>query len=401
MPSFTYKAKDERGTTIIGTLTAESEDQLAQALERMNLCLISASLLKEGNKFRVNRVRVKRSELIQFTVHMAITLSAGISILQGLKDLLDQKEKTGFKDVIGDVRRNIMAGSSLSEALERHPRVFSELYVSVVRAGEATGNMDVVLSDLVTFLEWQEELVSSAKQATIYPAFIVGAVTLLIVLMMTFVLPRFTVIFERTNLPLPLPTRIVMGVSHFFTYYWWVLILILVGLVLVQRILAAVPKGRLIMDRLKLSFPVFGELVRKIAISRFAHYLGALYRAGVDISHSLRVVERVVDNEAIARAIRIARDQVINGEAMSKALDKSGEFPPLIIRMIRVGEGTGNMDITLEKVSKYYDRDIPATIKKVFAVFEPLVIASLAVVVLGMALSMFLPLYQMMGLVGR
>jgi len=400
MPNFTYKARDEAGKTIKGTLIAENEEELAQALDRMKLYLVSAFPIK-ADKLQISRVKVKRKELISFTVHLAITVSAGISLLQGLQDLMEETEQSGFKKVVEDIRGNIIAGSSLSESLERHPRVFSELYVSIVRAGEVTGNMEVVLSDLVKFLEWQEELASSVKQATIYPAFILGAVSLLIVLLMAFVFPRFAVIFENTNVPLPTPTRIVMSISHIFTRYWWCLILGIAGTIGGYRVLANIPAGRLIFDRFKLNFPVFGELLRKIAISRFAYYLGTLYKAGIGISQSLLVVERVVGNAAIAKAISVARDQVVSGESMSKALGNSNEFPSLVIRMIKVGESTGNMDGTLAKVSQYYDREIPATIKKVFAIFEPMIVAFLAFVVLGMALSMFLPLYQIMGLVGK
>jgi len=239
------------------------------------------------------------------------------------------------------------------------------------------------------------------KQMTIYPAFILTAVSLLIILLMTFVFPRFTVIFEKTGAPLPLPTRIVMAFSHFFSSYWWVLIISLVGLVIFQRVFVRTPQGKFVWDQLKLRIPVFGELLKKVALSRFSHYLATLLRAGVDIVYSLEVVERVVDNAVIARVVRECRDRVVSGDLMSDSLSRSGHFPPLVVRMIAIGESTGNMEETLGKVSEYYDREVPATLKKVFAIFEPLVIGILALIVLLMALSMFLPLYQMISLVGK
>lgn len=400
MSNFAYRAKDEKGKTITGSMIAAGEEQLAARLEQMGLYLISARPIKMTESY-FTWERVKRKDLITFSVHLATTLSAGVPILQALEDLIEQTDKPGFKKVIEDISRNIQGGSNLSAALGRHPRVFSELYISIVKAGEATGNVDQVLNDLVAFLEWQEALAMDVKQATIYPACIISAVVALIVLLMTFVFPRFTVIFERTNVPLPLPTRIVMGVSTFFTAYWFLIILAVAALLVAYRFTARTPGGRYFFDKVKLNLPVFGSLLRKIALSRFSHHFSALLKAGVEIYHSLLVTEKVVGNSVIAKVISSARDQISAGGTLSESLKKGNEFPSMVIRMISIGEVSGNIDTTLDKVSQYYDREVPATIKKVFAVFEPLVIASLAVIVLGMALSMFLPLYQMLSLVGH
>ena len=400
MPSFTYKAKNEYGKTIKGTLIASNEDQLAASLDQIGLYLISAKKTTIAASY-LSWESIKRKDLITFTVHLSTTLSAGIPILQSLQDLIEQSEKPRFKNIIEDVSRNIQAGSSLSEALSKHPKVFSELYVSMVKAGETTGNVDKVLNDLVAFLEWQELLAMDVKQATIYPAFVLSAVISLVVLLMTFVFPRFTVIFERTNAPLPLPTRVVMGISHFTTSYWFIIVLVVMALIVSHRLAVKTPGGRYLFDKLKLKLPVFGNLLRKIALSRFSHHFGALLKAGVEIYHSLMVTEKVVGNTVIAKVISSARDYISAGESLSESLKKGNEFPSLVIRMIAIGESSGNLDKTLGKVSQYYDREVPITIKKVFAVFEPIVIASLAVVVLGMALSMFLPLYQMLNLVGK
>lgn len=400
MPSFTYKAKNEYGRTIKGTLIASNEDQLAASLDQIGLYLISAKKTTIAASY-LSWESIKRKDLITFTVHLSTTLSAGIPILQSLQDLIEQSEKPRFKNIIEDVSSNIQAGNSLSEALSKHPKVFSELYVSMVKAGETTGNVDKVLNDLVAFLEWQELLAMDVKQATIYPAFVLSAVISLVVLLMTFVFPRFTVIFERTNAPLPLPTRVVMGISHFTTSYWFIIVLVVMALIVSHRLAVKTPGGRYLFDKLKLKLPVFGNLLRKIALSRFSHHFGALLKAGVEIYHSLMVTEKVVGNTVIAKVISSARDYISAGESLSESLKKGNEFPSLVIRMIAIGESSGNLDKTLGKVSQYYDREVPITIKKVFAVFEPIVIASLAVVVLGMALSMFLPLYQMLNLVGK
>ena len=230
MPSYHYKAKDDRGKTIKGVMIAANEDQLAASLDQMGLYLLSANKTKMIDS-NLQWGRVSRKDLITFSVHLATTLSAGVPIIQSLHDLIKESEKPVFKKVIEDITRNIQAGSSFSDALSKHPKVFSELYVSIVKAGEATGNVDKVLDDLVAFLEWQESLAMDVKQATIYPAFVLSAVLSLVVLLMTFVFPRFTVIFERTNVPLPIPTRIVMGLSHFITSYWFIMVVLFLSLI--------------------------------------------------------------------------------------------------------------------------------------------------------------------------
>lgn len=400
MPSYNYKAKDDQGKTIKGVMIAANEDQLADSLDQMGLYLLSATKTRIAES-HLRWERVNRKDLITFSVHLSTTLSAGVPILQSLQDLINECEKPGFKKVIEDVTRNIQAGSSFSDALSKHPKVFTELYVSIVKAGEATGNVDKVLDDLVAFLEWQESLAMDVKQATIYPAFVLTAVISLVVLLMTFVFPRFTVIFERTNVPLPLPTRIVMGLSNFITSYWFFIVMAILAIIVSHRLIVKTPKGRYFFDKLKLNLPVFGNLMRKIALSRFSHHFSALLKAGVEIYHSLMVTERVVGNTVIAGVISSARDYISAGGSLSESLKKGNEFPSMVIRMISIGETSGSMDKTLDKVSQYYDREVPVTIKKVFAVFEPIVIATLAVIVLGMALSMFLPLYQMLGMVGK
>lgn len=400
MPSYNYKAKDDQGKTIKGVMIAASEDQLAASLDQMGLYLLSANKTRITDS-HLRWERVNRKDLITFSVHLSTTLSAGVPILQSLQDLIKESEKPVFKKVIEDVTRNIQAGSSFSDALSKYPKVFSELYVSIVKAGEATGNVDKVLDDLVAFLEWQESLAMDVKQATIYPAFVLSAVVSLVVLLMTFVFPRFTVIFERTNVPLPLPTRIVMGLSNFITSYWFVMVLVLIAIIISHRLIVKTPRGRYFFDKLKLNLPIFGSLMRKIALSRFSHHFSALLKAGVEIYHSLMVTEKVVGNTVIAGVISSARDYISAGGTLSESLKKGNEFPSMVIRMISIGETSGSMDKTLDKVSQYYDREVPVTIKKVFAVFEPIVIATLAAIVLGMALSMFLPLYQMLGMVGK
>lgn len=400
MPAFKYKAVDLNGKHISGILYAEDEKNLQENLRRTNLYLISARETKPPKEVRLWR-KVKRKDLLTFSVHLQTIVSAGIPIIQGLGDLIDQTGNPTFKKVLEDVRAAIQSGSSLSEALEKHPKAFSDLYVSVIRAGETSGNLDSVLTDLIGFLEWQEEIISSIRQATIYPIIVLTAVTGLVILLMTFVFPRFTVIFEKANVPLPLPTRIVMAASHFLVNDWPYLIGGFIIFLILFRMFIKTDAGRHVVDRLKLKIPIFGKLILKINLSRFSHYLGTLIRAGIDITQSLIIVEKVIGNVILSDIIHITRARVQAGEFMSDSLREYPQFPPLVIRMISIGESSGNLEETLGKVSTYYDREVPVTIKKVFAIFEPLIIVFLASIVLLMALSMFLPLYQMMGVIAK
>ncbi len=397
MPRFSYIAVDDFGKKVKGTLIAPSEESLKKLLSEMGLFLLSSRVVKEKKLFTPPKPRIKRREVINFTVHLRTLISAGVPLTQGMTDLLEQTENKHFREIIEDVQRNIQAGASFSEALALHPEVFDDTYINIVRAGETSGRLDQVLNDLVRFLEWSEELSSQIRQATIYPSIVITAVVGLIILLFTFVFPRFIVIFEAANVELPLPTKIVIWVSTFFkeniVYMLGILFLSWLGFQLYVR----TERGRLNVDRVKLRLPVVGDLLKKIESSRFCHYLSLLLRSGVDTSQSLWVVEKVLKNRFISQLVRNAREEVTAGGSLSDSLRKSGVFPPVVVRMIAAGESSGSLDETLEKVSEYFDREVPLAVRRTFAILEPAVIVFLAVIVLGAALSMFLALYKMVG----
>jgi type IV pilus assembly protein PilC len=403
MPNFSYKARDIRGNLVKGVMDAADKGELANALKEKELYLVHSKEKKENKTFisSISFGKVTRKELIEFTTHLAIVLSAGIPILQGLQDLEGQTKNPQFREIIRGIREDIHGGSSLSSALSRRPRIFSPVYVGMVKAGETSGNVDMILKELTSFLEWQEELSANVKKASTYPLMILTAVCILVTIIFAFAFPRITGILLGMKIPLPLITRVVIGISMFFKHYWWLIFSSLGAAAVSLRLIAKTPKGRLGIDKLKLRLPVVGELIRKIALSRFAHHLGLLWRAGIALPQTLTLVEGVVGNQAIARAISRAKEEVIAGGSLSKSLEESGHFPPLVIRMITIGETTGEMDESLANVCQYYDQEVPATIKKIFAVMEPLLIAFLAFVVLGVALSMYLPLYTALGMMGK
>ncbi|GAB4372751.1 MAG: type II secretion system F family protein [Deltaproteobacteria bacterium] len=400
MPRYEYSAIDDYGRKARGYLLAPDEGGLREALAAMGLHLLSGKERSRARPLPLVRRGIRRNDVIQFSFHLRTLLAAGISIVVALDDLAEQTDNPAFREVIRDVRRNVQAGAGLSDSLALHPEVFPESYVSIVRAGETTGNLDGVLADLTKFLTWQEELSKTIKQATYYPLTVISAVAGLIFLLFTFVFPRFVKIFQAAQVELPLPTRVVITVSIFFRDYGLFLLggilLLLVGLHLYRRTEA----GRLRVDGWILKVPLVGGLIRAIEISRFSHYLALLFRAGVETIHSLVVVEQVLGNRVLARVVRSSREQLTSGERLSSALAVTGEFPPLVIRMVAAGEATGRLDETLENVSAFYDREVPLVVRKTFAVLEPAIIVVLSAVVLGAALSFFLALYKMVGAMG-
>lgn len=399
MPYFQYKARDGRGKEVKGIVIAENESALSLTLERMNLYLVTAREVKKERE-SLRPVGIKRRELITFTIHLSTSLEAGIAIITAIRDFAESTENKKFKEVLIDIIKQLEAGAFLSDAMSKYPRVFSELYVNILRAGEATGNVDMVLKDLVKFLEWQEELATQVKQASIYPTFVISLIIGVITIMMTFTLPKFFPILKSFNVELPLPTKIIIAISTFFMKFWWTILASIIGFIIIYIVTNKTPDGRRFWDRVKLTLPIFGSLNLKIALSRFSHYLSILYKAGIGIVQALYIVEKIVGNTIIADEIKEVREGIVRGESLSEGLKKSEYFPPLVNRMIEVGEDTGKLDESLNKVSEYYDREVPAAIRRFFAILEPTMIVLLGGMVLFMALSIFLPMYKLTSSIG-
>jgi len=400
MPRFNYRARNLAGQSVGGVMLADNEEQLAVTLRGMDLYLVAARPEKAWSAIYITR-SVKLREIINFTVHMSTSIGAGIPILQALEDVEQQTTNRRMQRAIRDITENLRGGSSYSDALARHPVVFGDVYVSMVRAGEASGTLDQVLERLVDFLEWQYALASEIRRASIYPAAVLVAVLALIGVLLGFVFPRILPVINSLKVPLPFITRAVIAAGDVVRFGWFWILLGLAGLFALVRLLGASEGGRLIIDAVKLRIPVFGGLVEKICLSRFAHHLGLLLRTGVDITQSLSITAQVVGNAVIAQAVSEVREKVMQGGSLWRSLQETGAFPPLIVRMVFVGENTGTVDRSLEKVTAFYDREIPATVKKMFAIMEPLIIVILAGLVLMVALAIFVPLYDALGKVGR
>lgn len=400
MPSFKYKARNAEGKAVDGILEAENEKDLAKKLSELNIVLVDAGPVKSYEIPTFHFGKIKRREVILFTNHLATSVEAGVSVVQAIADYAEETENQRFKKIIQDVELQVMAGTSLSEALGKHPEAFSELYVSIVATGEATGKLDFVLNDLVRFLEWQEELVGQVRQASIYPAFLVSMIIGLVVIMMTVTLPKFIPVLKSFNVQLPTPTRILIDVSEFFQDYWFLVLGAVILFVVIYRVTYMTPGGKYFWDNVKLKLPLFGKLNQKIVLSKFSHYFSMLYSSGIGIIESFNIIQRVVGNEVVRASIMRCRDSVEQGGSIYDSLKNEKIFPPLVLRMIQVGESTGKLDTSLQKVSQYYDKEVPSAIKKMFAVFEPMLIIIMGGVVLFMALAIFLPIYKLTSSLG-
>jgi type II secretory pathway component PulF len=398
---YQYKAKDEEGRTITGVMDAADEDALASALDGQNLFLVEAAPAKKKEGNATVRTRIKARDILTFTLDLSTILSSGIPITTGLNDLAAASEHSKLKFIIEDVLASINAGSSLSAAFERHPSVFDTLYVSIVRAGETSGSLDRVLADLAVFLEWKADLRREVIQAMIYPLMVFGAITGLIILLATVVFPQFASILNQSKGPIPLPTQILFFLSTVFRIYWWVLAGLFIGAVASFWMWLRTPNGRVTWDAIKLKIPVVGNLVRDIALSRFCHFFQILFSAGVDISETLTIVEMLIGNAVLADATRTVRNEIRAGNSLSASLADTGRFPTMVIRMFSIGEASGQLVGSLQKTCRYYDKEIPATIKRVFSVMEPVLYVFLAVIVLTVALAIYMPLYHMMGSLSR
>jgi type IV pilus assembly protein PilC len=401
MPNFKYTAVDQLGERMTGTAVAESEDALADVLREQGQYLVEAKPAAAAG-VDLSQVRlfegIKRRDVILLTTQLATVTGTGGSVVEGLADIEQQVSKQGLKRVVTALRRDIERGMSLSAALARHPKAFNDLYVNIVKAGEASGKLDATLEDLARQLDWQEDLASRIRDAAIYPILVVVMLSVLGVVLVGFTIPRFLQVYERlgSTVELPLPTRALMAVSSAIRHYWDVGIAALITTVVGVRLYRQTPDGSVRSDRWLLRLPVVGELLRKVAFSRFAHFFGTLHDAGLEVVPSLALMERLIGNAYLSQQFRRAVDRVMAGDSLSSALQRVGEFPPVVINMIALGERTGRMSKALANVSRYFDREVDRTVKNALTLFGPIMLVVLAGVFVVMALAFYLPLFGLL-----
>lgn len=402
MPNYRYKARDKDGALHTGTMESGRRDAVADQLSGQGFIPV---LIEEQEQSLLSGIdvnsllsKVTSQDLIVFSRQLATLVSAGIPFLSSLATIEKQSENPRLKAAIADIRRGVEAGASFSDALAGHPRIFSKMYVSMIRAGETAGILDEILGRLALLAEHDAETRERVKAAVRYPLIVVVAICAAFAFLVTFVVPKFAAIFAQMKTELPLPTRILININHVVQNYWYLLIL---GIILaVGGVLwyLRTPGGRWQWDRLKLRLPVFGVLFQKVALSRFARIFSAMQKSGIAMMLTLEIAGETVGNVVIARAVDAMGESLRDGKGLTAPMESSGLFPPLVIQMMSVGEETGQLDIMLNKVSDYYDTDVEYSLRNLSTMIEPILLLFVGGMVLFLALGIFLPMWNMMNL---
>ncbi|MCX5708738.1 MAG: type II secretion system F family protein [Candidatus Omnitrophica bacterium] len=402
MANYSYLARDDAGKLAKGVMSAESELDLANRLRTMGFFLTQVkSAPNTSKKNEAKGGHLNQVEVLNFTNQISISLEAGVPLLTVLKDLGMNTQQKKLKYVVEDIAHRVESGCTFKEALAMHPRSFNKLFISIIGAGESTGKLSFALNDLAKLIEWQLDLEAKVKEASIYPIILFCAMIGVVTVLMAVVIPKFEPMFKDLNVELPLATKIVMGASKI----WWAPFLVIGIVAGIWISIGMTPKGRYKLDKFKLTLPVVGDLLTKISLSRFCHTFALALRSGVNVFNALGIAAEVTGNNFIEASVSKARDYVNVGEKISTSMELSGKdsgckFPDIVIRMINVGEQSGSLADTLDKVNQFYDKEVPSTVKKLFSLMEPVMILMMGLVVGGIAMSVFLPLTKLISAVG-
>ncbi len=396
MREFRYKALTVTGEMVAGIRRASDSGTLARQLFTQNLTLLEsrATLGSLGEAFSFAG-RAGRRELRDFTLHLATSLSAGIPVIAALRDFESDHRTGPFAAIIADLREEISSGAQIAEALARHPEVFSEVYVALAAAGQESGNLAECFRELVAYIEWNEDLRSQTRQAMIYPTILMVGVLGLFLLLILFVIPRFSVLFGGQSFELPAVTRRVLATGEFFGRWWSFLLGLLAVLALGGHLLRRTAQGRYALDLAWLRIPVVGDFAHKLALSRFARHFAMLFGSGTNLLQVLTLLQKVVANAVLERELALVHDHVTSGETLAASFAKTLWFPPLIQRLIAVGEKTGRLDETVLKAAEYLDKEIPRALKQSFMVLEVVIIAVLGALIALFALALLLPILEL------
>jgi type II secretory pathway component PulF len=404
MPEYWYSALTNAGVVQEGSMTAPSENALAEQLRAAGSFLIRTEVRDSAAASRANTrtdARIDRKDLLAFLEYVAGSFDVGIPMLDTLDDVVNRLQSKKLRQIVLEIRYAVAEeGKSLSAALAEHPRAFPELYVGTIRAGEASGELGYALRQLVEYMDWQENISAQLRQATAYPAIVLSAVGLLVVGLLGFVFPRITPLLRINNIELPLPTRVILVVSNFVHDRWLVCLGVIVAAAAAVWLVRRSDSGRLLLDRLVLRLPIVGSVIRDVFMARIVTYLSLFYRTGVELVLSLNIVERIISNRAVAADVARARELVTEGVSMAAAFGRSPLFPPVVIRAIALGEATGNLDTALSRAKDYYEREIPAAVRRMIIVLQPLLIAFIGAVILMVALAIILPILNIYNSIG-
>jgi type IV pilus assembly protein PilC len=397
MPQFTYTARDAKGDLKTATIEAANREDVVQQLRRLRMNVVKVEEQAKAKQKTGGAVSMR--DIVIFTRQFSTMINAGLPLVQALDILSKQSESKALQAVTRQVVFDVESGHTVADALAKHPKAFSDLYVNMVAAGEAGGILDTILMRLATFMEKNDALVRKVKGAMIYPGVIMSVAGIAICVLLIFVIPVFQSMFASVGLALPLPTRVVITLSQILKGYWWAIGGGLFALFTILKKYYATSGGQLVIDRLLLKFPILGDVLRKSAVSRFTRTLGTLISSGVSILDGLEITAKTAGNRVISDAIMASRSSIAGGDSISAPLQKSNVFPPMVISMIAVGEQTGGLDEMLSKVADFYDEEVDAAVSGLLSLLEPVMIVFLGVVVGGMVVAMYLPIFDMINAV--
>ena len=400
MPVFEYTARNAAtGQIMKGTLDVPTRDDVLKHIKQQKMIVVNVREQPKQLSLSFGKKGIRTRDIVIFTRQFATMINSGLPLVQSLDILARQTENPSLAEVTKQVVFDVESGHTLADAFSKHPKAVTELYVNMVAAGEAGGILDTILLRLATFLEKSDALIRKVKGAMVYPGVIMSVAGIAVAVLLIFVIPTFQKMFASVGMELPLPTRIVIAMSDFLISYWWALILIIVGIVYAIRSYYKTPNGQKQIDQMMLNAPVLGDLLRKSAVSRFTRTLGTLISSGVSILDGLEITAKTAGNRVIHDAVMESRNSIAGGETIAGPLEKSKVFPPMVISMIAVGEQTGGLDEMLSKIADFYDEEVDVAVSALLSLLEPMMIVILGVIVGGMVVAMYLPIFDMMNAV--
>jgi len=402
MPKFNWEAKTRAGALQKGVMEATSESVVEAQLKKFGFS--SINIKSEKKAFQLpgfgGGVKVDTKDLVVFTRQFATMIDSGLPLVQCLDILASQQLNKSFKAALYNIKEAVESGSTFADALGKHPKIFDQLYVNLIAAGEVGGILDTILNRLAAYIEKALKLKKQVKGAMVYPATIISIAVVVIGVILVFVIPTFAKMFADFGGTLPMPTLIVISISNFLQKYILVIIAVFYGIKVAIGKYYATPAGRKLMDRLFLKLPVVGVLIRKVSVAKFTRTLGTMISSGVPIMDGLEIVAKTAGNKIVEEAIYKVRQAISEGKTMAEPLGESGVFPPMVVQMISVGEATGAMDTMLNKVADFYDDEVDDAVGNLTAMMEPLLMLFLGVTVGGLVVAMYLPIFKLAGAVG-
>ena len=397
MRSFVWKGRTRSGKAQSGVLSANSKEEVIETLRKQKIIVTSVKAKAKEIKLPTIGPGVKQGEVGIFTRQLSVMIDAGLPIVQCLEILASQQENKRFQEILYNIKANVEEGMTFADSLRRHPKIFNPLYTNLVEAGETGGIMDTILQRLSLYIEKSQSIKRQVKSAMIYPAVILSVTVIVIVVLMIWVIPAFAKIFEGMGAELPTLTKFVINMSYFVKDYFLIVIAVVGGIIALLYYYYQTKQGRMVIDRIKLNLPVFGDLLRKVSIARFTRTLGTLISSGVSILDALEITARTSGNAVIEKAVMKTRESIAEGKTIAEPLKETDEFPPMVTSMIGVGEQTGALDTMLQKIADFYDEEVDVAVAGLTALLEPVMIVVLGVVIGFIVIAMYLPEFQLIG----